>query len=655
MPRLTRLLVVVVLLPATPARSQTAAIPPGESLVTDGIPPIPASIAEAARRYSEFRTAAFWDWHPTRREMLIGTRFGDAQQLHLVKIPGGARTQLTFFPDPVSGASYQPTDGRYVVFSKDVGGGEFFQKYRYDVATGDITLLTDGKSRNVGGVWSHRGDRYAYMSTRRNGRDLDLWVMDPADPRTDRMVLELEGGGYAPLDWSSDDRTMLLHQGISVNESYLWLVDVATGVKTLLTTQQGTDTVAYGSAQFSRDGKGIYLTTDLGSEVRRLAYLSLLGKRYRFLSDRLPWDVDEFALSPDGRWIAFVANEDGIGALHVINAATGAERRIPKLPAGLIGNVTWRRAGAELAFSFTSARSGEDAYSLDLVTGRLVRWIESETGGLNTADFAEPELIHWSSFDGRSVSGFLYKPPVRFAGRRPVIINIHGGPEGESRPGFLGRSNYYVNELGIALILPNVRGSTGHGKTFVKLDNGTLREGAYKDIGALFDWIRARPDLDPDHVLVTGGSYGGHMTLVTATLYNDRVCCSVDVVGISNLATFLKNTSGYRQDLRRVEYGDERDSTLRAWMERTAPLNNVDKVTKPLFIVAGMNDPRVPRTEAEQMVAALKQRSVPVWYLMARDEGHGFRKKNNQDFQFYATILFTERYLLGREVSDLTP
>ena len=655
MPRLTRLLVVVVLLPATPARSQTAAIPPGESLVTDGIPPIPASIAEAARRYSEFRTAAFWDWHPTRREMLIGTRFGDAQQLHLVKIPGGARTQLTFFPDPVSGASYQPTDGRYVVFSKDVGGGEFFQKYRYDVATGDITLLTDGKSRNVGGVWSHRGDRYAYMSTRRNGRDLDLWVMDPADPRTDRMVLELEGGGYAPLDWSSDDRTMLLHQGISVNESYLWLVDVATGVKTLLTTKQGNDTVAYGSAQFGRDGKGMYLTTDLGSEVRRLAYLSLLGKRYRFLSDRLPWDVDEFALSPDGRWIAFVANEDGIGALHVINAATGAERRIPKLPAGLIGNVTWRRTGAELAFSFTSARSGEDAYSLDLVTGRLVRWIESETGGLNTADFAEPELIHWSSFDGRSVSGFLYKPPVRFAGRRPVIINIHGGPEGESRPGFLGRSNYYVNELGIALILPNVRGSTGHGKTFVKLDNGTLREGAYKDIGALFDWIRARPDLDPDHVLVTGGSYGGHMTLVTATLYNDRVCCSVDVVGISNLATFLKNTSGYRQDLRRVEYGDERDSTLRAWMERTAPLNNVDKVTKPLFIVAGMNDPRVPRTEAEQMVAALKQRSVPVWYLMAKDEGHGFRKKSNQDFQFYATILFTERYLLGREVSDLAP
>src|SRR5881398_3928441 len=255
MPRLTCLLVVVVLLPATPARSQTAAIPPGESLVTDGIPPIPASIAEAARRYSEFRTAAFWDWHPTRREMIIGTRFGDAQQLHRVRSPGGDRTQLTFFPDPVSGASYQPTDGRYIVFTKDVGGAEFFQKYRYDVATGEITLLTDGKSRNVGGAWSHKGDRYAYMSTRRNGRDLDLWAVDPGNPPSDRMVLQLEGGGYEPADWSPDDRQILLAQAISVNEGYLWLVDVTSGAKTLLTPKQPGDSVAYGAAQFSRDGK----------------------------------------------------------------------------------------------------------------------------------------------------------------------------------------------------------------------------------------------------------------------------------------------------------------------------------------------------------------------------------------------------------------
>lgn len=650
MPKLARL-VLVLSCSNFPAFAQSGVVAPNDNLVLDGVPPVPAAIAEAARPYSEFRAASFWDWHPTRREMIIGTRFGDAPQLHRVRAPGADRTQLTFFSDPVSGASYQPTDGRYIVFTKDVGGAEFFQKYRYDVATGDITLLTDGKSRNVGGVWSHKGNRYAYMSTRRTGRDLDLWVVDPGDPGTDRMAAQLEGGGWGPADWSPDDGQILLFQEISANESYLWLVDASSGQKTLLTPREGNDTVAFGNAQFSRDGKGLYLTTDRGSEFQRLAYFDLATKQYRALTAAIPWDVDDFDLSPDGRSVALVANEDGVDVLHVIDAKTGVERRIPKLPTGLISGLRWRKSGTELGFTHTSARAPADAYSLDLARGTITRWTDSETAGLNTGDFAEAELVHWPSFDGRSISGFLYKPPARFSGRRPVIINIHGGPEGQARPGFLGRNGYYVNELGVAMILPNIRGSTGYGKTFLKLDNGTRRDGAYQDIGALLDWIRTRPDLDADHVLVTGGSYGGHMTLVTATQYDGPICCSVDVVGISNLATFLEHTSGYRQDLRRVEYGDERDSTIHAWMERTAPLNNVGKVTKPLFIIQGMNDPRVPRSEAEQMVAALKQRGVPVWYLMAKDEGHGFRKKGNQDFQFYATILFAERYLLGKEVS----
>lgn len=654
MTRLTYALLVAVFSPTT-ALAQASVVVPGDNLVVEGIPPVPAAIAAAVRRYSELRSASFWDWHPTRREMIIGTRFGDAPQLHQVRMPGGARTQLTFFPEPVGGGSYQPTDGRYIVFSSDASGGERFQRYRYDLATGDVTLLTDGKSRNTGGAWSNKGDRYAYMSTRRNGRDLDLWVMDPANPATDRMLLELHGGGFGPADWSPDDRQILLHEDISVNESYIWLVDVASGAKTLLTPKQGGDTVAYGRAEFSPDGRGVYLTSDRGAEFQRLAYLDLATKQYRVLTGAIPWDVDDFALSPDGRWIAFVTNEDGSDVLHVMNAASGVERRLPKLPAGLIGNIRWRRTGAELGFSFTSARANQDAYSLDLASGTLVRWTTSETGGLNTAGFVEPELIHWTSFDGRKISGFLYRPPARFTGRRPVIVSIHGGPESQARPGFLGRNNYYLNELGIAMIFPNVRGSTGYGKTFAKLDNGTAREGAHKDIGALLDWIRTRPDLDAERVLVMGGSYGGYMTLISATTYSDRICCSVDIVGVSNLATFLQNTSGYRQDLRRVEYGDERDPTVRAWMEQTAPLNHVDQITKPLFIIQGMNDPRVPRSESEQMVAALKQRGVPVWYLMAKDEGHGFRKKGNQDFQFYTTVLFAQQHLLGREVSTSTP
>jgi dipeptidyl aminopeptidase/acylaminoacyl peptidase len=227
-----------------------------------------------------------------------------------------------------------------------------------------------------------------------------------------------------------------------------------------------------------------------------------------------------------------------------------------------------------------------------------------------------------------------------------VIVDIHGGPEGQFRPGFLARNNYLTSELGIAVIYPNVRGSTGYGKTFVTLDNGFLREDSYKDINALFDWIATQLDLDSSRIMVTGGSYGGFMTLAIATNYNDRIRCAVDIVGPSNLVTFLENTSNYRRDLRRVEYGDERDPKMRAFLERIAPANNAHKISKPLFVIQGKNDPRVPYTEAEQMVAVVRKQGTPVWFLMANDEGHGFAKKTNVDFQFYSTILFIQKYLL---------
>jgi dipeptidyl aminopeptidase/acylaminoacyl peptidase len=321
---------------------------------------------------------------------------------------------------------------------------------------------------------------------------------------------------------------------------------------------------------------------------------------------------------------------------------------IPKPPVGVIGGLAWHADGHLLGFALNSSRAPSDAYVLD-PSGKqpmITRWTFSETGGVDLAAMPEPRLVKWKSWDGRMISGFLYMPPAKFTGKRPVVVNIHGGPEGQSRPTFLGRNNYFVNELGIAMLFPNVRGSTGFGKQFALLDNGVLREGTYKDINALFDWIGANASLDASRVLVTGGSYGGHMTLAVATYYSDRICCSVDIVGISNLVTFLEHTESYRRDLRRAEYGDERDSTIRAFMERTAPLNNAQKITKPLFIVAGFNDPRVPYTEAEQMVAAARKNGVPVWYLLGKNEGHGFAKKANADFQFYATVEFIRKFLL---------
>ncbi|HEX6625221.1 MAG TPA: prolyl oligopeptidase family serine peptidase, partial [Pyrinomonadaceae bacterium] len=372
----------------------------------------------------------------------------------------------------------------------------------------------------------------------------------------------------------------------------------------------------------------------------------LATKQHTYLTDHIKWDVDDFELSPDGSTIALVTNEDGISRLRLLDTKTRKEKTPPELPVGLVGALEWHDNGRDLGFSLSSARSTSDVYSLDVKTGKVERWTFSETGGLNTDNLSDPQLVKWKSFDGREISGFLYLPPARFTGPRPLIINIHGGPEAQARPGFLGRTNYYLNEMGVAILYPNVRGSSGYGKTFLALDNGFKREDSYKDIGALLDWLPTQPRLDASRVMVTGGSYGGHMAFAIATLYSDKIRASLPVVGISNLVSFLERTESYRRDLRRAEYGDERDPRMRAFMTHIAPLTNASKITKPIFIVQGGNDPRVPLNEAEQMVKTVRQNNTPVWYLMAKDEGHGFNKKKNQDFQFYATIMFVREYLL---------
>src|SRR5262245_36251811 len=639
------ILLAAVLAWAAPATfAQGDVIKHGDNLVTDGIPPVPAELAEKVGRYTEFRSAGLASWHPARREMLVSTRFGQSSQVHRVKMPGGARYQLTFYPDSVGGASYEPAKGEYFVFGKGSGGNERFQLYRHDVATGEVTLLTDGKSRNTRGAWATASGRMAYTSTRRNNRDFDIWVMNPADPKSDKLLLQVEGAWY-PIDWSPDDDRLLVGQSISANESYLYIVDVKSGKKTEL-TPKGPEKVAYSGGRFAKDGKSIFVTTDKDSEFHRLARIDLESGKYTYLTDDIKWDIEEFELSPDGKNIAFVANEDGIGTLHLLQADTGKQELVPKLPPGSVGGLEWHKNGKDLGFTLTSARSPADVYSVNFETKKVERWTESETGGLNTEQFSEPELVKWKTFDDRMISGFLYRPPGKFTGKRPVVINIHGGPEGQFQPTFLGRNNYFLNELGVALLFPNVRGSSGYGKTFLTLDNGFKREDTYKDIESLVDWLKTRDDLDADRVMVTGGSYGGHMTLAVATYYPERIRCAVDVVGISNFVTFLENTEEYRRDLRRVEYGDERDPKMREFMQRTAPVNNVHKIKRPMFIVQGKNDPRVPLIESEQMVAALKKAGVPTWYLMAKDEGHGFAKKANADFQFHATVLFMQEHLL---------
>jgi dipeptidyl aminopeptidase/acylaminoacyl peptidase len=542
----------------------------------------------------------------------------------------------------------RPKAGDCFVFSKDVGGNEFFQLYRHDLATGDVTLLTDGKARNTDPNWSHDGKLLAYGSTRQTGKNVDLYVIDPSNPKTDRRIVDLEGGGWGIHDWSPDGKQLLAGEFISANESYLWLINAGTGEKKLVTPKGAPTKASYDAARFAADGRSLYVTTDFNGEFHRLARLDLTKGEHVFLTDDIPWDVEEFDLSHDGKTIALCTNEDGLSKLYLLDIASKQRKPLPGLPPGVISGLKWHENDTDLGFIFSSARSTSDAYSVDVRSGKIERWTASETGGLNPEKFAEPQLVRWTTFDRRTLSGFLYLPPAdKFPGRRPVILNIHGGPESQFRPTFIGRTNYLVNELGVAVLFPNVRGSSGYGKTFLTLDDGLKREDSYKDIGTLLDWVATNPNLDPSRVMVTGGSYGGHMTFAAAVRFGDRIRAALPVVGMSNLVSFLERTESYRRDLRRAEYGDERDPEVREFLLKIAPLNNAERIKAPLFVVQGANDPRVPASEAEQMVEKVRGVGTPVWFLLAKDEGHGFAKKRNQDFLFYATVLFIKQHLLN--------
>lgn len=635
------------LISLVPLSAEGQAVP--DSIAAEGVPPIPVELSRALDRYQNTRTASFQGWLADRREVLLETRFADTPQVHHVAFPGGARTQLTFQRERVLAAAPRPGRDQFV-FTTDEGGAENYQIVFVDIKTGSSTRLTDGRSRNVLGGWSHGGNLVAWSSNARNGKDLDLYVSDPSATKPARRLKEVTGS-WTIADWSPDDRRLAAIEYVSILESYVHLVNVADGRTETLTPRagEGEPTVAYSDVKWSKDGRALYWTTDQGSEFRRLVRYDLVTKASTPLSAQIPWDVEGFDVSDDGRTIAFVTNEGGVAKLHILDTATNHERSGPALPAGQIGNLKFRRGSQEFGFTLASARSPSDVYSFDLASNRLERWTKSETGGLNPETFVEPALVEFPSFDGRNIPAFVYRPSTaKFPGPRPVLISIHGGPESQFRPGFLGRLNYFTDELGLAVIHPNVRGSAGYGKSYLKLDNGMRREDSVKDIGALLDWVAKQPDLDAARVAVIGGSYGGYMSLATQVHYSDRLKAGIDIVGISSFVTFLKNTQSYRRDLRRAEYGDERDPAMKAHLEAISPLTNAAKIKVPLLIVQGKNDPRVPLSEAEQMLAAVRKNGGPVWYILGKDEGHGFAKKPNQDYLQAAEVAFLKRFLLGQ-------
>jgi dipeptidyl aminopeptidase/acylaminoacyl peptidase len=612
------------------------------ALVADQVPDIPMAIVEKTRPYMEFRTAGFVDWDPKTKAMIVRTRFADTSQLHRVAEPRREREQLTFANEPVRSASYSP-DGSILLFQKDTGGNEVNQIFR--LKDGVPIMLTDGKSRHSLGPWSNNSNLLAFGSNKRTGLYNDIYLMNPAKPDNATMLVASTGGGWFPIDFSPDDKHLLVFNYVSITDNQLYLIDIANGTSRKLTNSSAP--VAYNGLQFAPDGR-LWAASDDGSDVQRLGTVNIETAMFEPVIDEKIWDISDFDISKDGRWIAYEVNQAGQSVLKIYDMQTGGVRTVSDLPAGVIGGIKFAPWG-ELGFTLNANQTGSDSYSIDPETLAITRWTRSETGGLDASNNVAPELIEITSFDGEKMSGFLYRPdPKKHKGRRPLIINIHGGPEGQATPRFLGRNNYLINELGVAIFYPNVRGSTGFGKRFVALDNGPFRrEDSVKDIGAFLSHLRKDKRVDKRRIAVTGGSYGGYMTLASMLLYGDKLRAGLEVVGISNFVTFLENTQPYRRDLRRVEYGDERIPEQRAKLEEISPLRRANEIDIPLMVVTGANDPRVPASEADQIVEAVRANNRPAWHLLAKNEGHGFRKKANADYQFWASLLFWQKYLLN--------
>ncbi len=609
------------------------------NLVTENIPEPPPALRERLGQYQNARAASIGGWPADGAGLYVVTGFGETPQAHVVEAPGGARRQLTFYDDPVVDLAPSPTNSNFFAFARDSGGDENFQIYVFDRTIAFARRLSDGVGRKGSVIWSPDGGRLAWYTT--TGGSMRAIVVAEVENPDSRQIVFTGDGWWAPVDWAPDGATLLLRNYISINESTLHLLDIASGTLSQINPSQ--KKISYGDAKFSHDGVSVYYTSDESGEYLSLHRYNITDNETKNLTEDISWDVEGIAISPTGEAYAFVVNEGGRSALYV---RTRKDRPLPApaLPPSVVRSVSFSPDGKQLGFTANTATAPGDVFSLNIGQKEsLKRWTLSEIGGLDPAGFTEPEFFSYTTFDGangepRRIPAIIYKPDG--PGPYPVVIRIHGGPEGQARPVFSANYQYWVNELGIAVVTPNVRGSRGYGKSYLKLDNGFKREDAVRDIGALLDWISAQPNLDESRVIVYGGSYGGYMALASMLHFSDRLAGAVDIVGISDFVTFLENTAAYRRNLRRAEYGDERDPEMRAFLRSISPLRQADKLSKPILIAQGLNDPRVPASESQQIFDAVRANGGEPWFMLAKDEGHGFKKRSNRKALSEAVVLF---------------
>lgn len=600
---------------------------------------------DSVERFLNVRSATLAGLSPDGKTVAFTTNTSGSAQIWTVPAAGGWPEQITFFSDRVSSVDWSPR-GDWIAFSKDAGGDENFQLYLVSPDGSDLVALTNDPSvrHNVGG-WSRDGRRIAFSTNERDKKFFDVYVLD-VDTREKRRIVRMDAQLSAgPI--SNDGKKLLVSRQNRSLDNDLLLADLtgageATVAPALLTQHEGI--AAHRPIGWSRDDGSIWLVSDVGREFLALGRLDVASKRISWIKEPR-WDVTSGSISFDRSRIAFVTNEDGYDTLTVLDTSTLKPLPGPKAPPGQVSALRFSQDGRALAVSLGSPTRSGDVWLGDLASGSLTRVTRSSTAGILPSSFVEPELAHYKSFDGLQISAFFYhnlpKRAPRDAGL-PCIVMPHGGPESQTTARF-STTVQYLASRGYAVWAPNVRGSTGYGKTFTHLDDVRKREDSVKDLIAGVEFLKRGGVVDPSRIAVMGGSYGGYMTLAAITLYPDLWAAAVDSYGIANFKTFFKKTASYRADLRASEYGDpEKDSEF---LDAISPIHKVDRIRAPLLVLQGANDPRVPQAEAEQIVAAVKAKGGIVEYVLFPDEGHGWTKLTNQIKALRQISHFLDRHL----------
>jgi dipeptidyl aminopeptidase/acylaminoacyl peptidase len=625
------------------------------------MPPIRYSIEQ----FLNIRSAGGATFSPDSRFVAFLTNITGVTQLWQVPVEGGWPTQLTFTSETVRGAAYCPTRHE-LVFAMDQGGNERNQLFLLRGSSGGVNhALGDGwftsdlsrepRAVHLFGGWSRDGSRIAFAANRTRPDRFDVYVqeigLETAEPAPPRLLRQGPGGYFQPAGWSPDDRWLLVVRPESNFNQDLYLVDAASGEMRHLTPHEGN--VQYESPRWSADGQRILcVSTHGGQDLSSFTEIELANGRIKVYPAE-KHEVEALEISRQGRWLATLENVEGQSRLSVREYRRGASGwmakvLIPKdLPLGVISALEFSPDETRLAFTFDGPRFNPDIWIWDLEKNKLTQLTHSSRAGIPFSGFVEPELIRYRSFDGLSIPAWYYPPPAHTVPPNrlpPVIVYPHGGPESQTRPNFNSLFQYFL-QAGYGILAPNVRGSSGYGTSFMNLDNTTKRMDSVKDLAWAVYWLRDHNKADPKRIAVMGGSYGGFMVLAGVTNYPDLFAAGIDIVGIANFVTFLENTGPYRRAHREAEYGNLREHG--EFLRQISPIHHVDKIRCPMMVIHGANDPRVPVGEAEQIVAALRQRNIPVEYLRYEDEGHGLAKLKNRLDAYPKMVAFLDKHLKG--------